>query len=240
MAAVTEFKCSTEIGKMFRGKNALKYLKTWGPEWDMLPHNDAIVFVDNHDNQRGHGAGGADILSFKEPDLYKMAVIFMLAHPYGKVTRVMSSYAFTDTDQGPPIDNKGNIKPPTFLKNNLCDTTNSGWVCEHRWWEIHQMIKFRNIVGNQPLQNWWENGDNQIAFSRGNSGFVVFNMDKDKELRATIQTGLKPGIYCDILTGTKQNNVCSGVSITVANDGKTRLNLAKGPKAVAVHEGVKL
>lgn len=57
----------------------------------MLPSHDALVFVDNHDNQRGHGAGGKDILTFYEPRIYKMALIFAMAHPYGFV-RIMSSY----------------------------------------------------------------------------------------------------------------------------------------------------
>lgn len=56
-----------------------------------MPNGNALVFIDNHDNQRGHGAGGAAILTFWDPRLYKMSVGFMLAHPYG-VTRVMSSF----------------------------------------------------------------------------------------------------------------------------------------------------
>lgn len=56
-----------------------------------MPNGNALVFVDNHDNQRGHGAGGASIVSFWDPKLHKMAVSYMLAHPYG-VTRVMSSF----------------------------------------------------------------------------------------------------------------------------------------------------
>lgn len=32
-----------------------------------MPSNRALVFVDNHDNQRGHGAGGASILTFWDP-----------------------------------------------------------------------------------------------------------------------------------------------------------------------------
>jgi hypothetical protein len=56
----------------------------------MLPNNHSLVFIDNHDNQRGHGAGG-DVLTFRDSKLYKMANAFMLAWPYG-VTRVMSSY----------------------------------------------------------------------------------------------------------------------------------------------------
>lgn len=56
-----------------------------------MPDGNAFVFVDNHDNQRGHGAGGASIVSFWDSRLHKMAVAYMLAHPYG-VTRVMSSF----------------------------------------------------------------------------------------------------------------------------------------------------
>lgn len=240
LAAVTEFKFSTEIGRMFRGKNSMKYLKNWGPDWNMLATNDALVFVDNHDNQRGHGAGGADILTFKEPELYKMAVIFMLAHPYGKVPRIMSSYNFTNTDQGPPVNAKGQIQPPTFLKNKLCDTLGSGWVCEHRWFEVRQMVKFRNFVRNENLQNWWESGENQIAFSRGNLGFVLLNMDKDKDLKATINTGLPQGIYCDILSGLKTNNGCSGEQIVVDKEGKGTFSLGKGPKALVLYIESKL
>ena len=29
-----------------------------------MPNDKAVVFVDNHDNQRGHGAGGAAIVTF--------------------------------------------------------------------------------------------------------------------------------------------------------------------------------
>lgn len=61
--------------------------------------NNALVFVDNHDNQRGHGAGGNSILTYKNSKQYKMAVAFMLAHPYG-VPRLMSSFFFDDSEAG--------------------------------------------------------------------------------------------------------------------------------------------
>lgn len=96
MGAVTEFRFTNEIGRAFRGNNMLKWLRTWGPEWGMLPSKDALVFVDNHDNQR---TGGSDILTYKNPDKYKMAVAFMLSHPYG-IVRLMSSFAFDNKDQG--------------------------------------------------------------------------------------------------------------------------------------------
>lgn len=56
-----------------------------------MADGNAVVFVDNHDNQRGHGAGGASIVTFWDARLHKMAVAYMLAHPYGQA-RVMSSY----------------------------------------------------------------------------------------------------------------------------------------------------
>jgi alpha-amylase len=56
-----------------------------------MPDGNALVFIDNHDNQRGHGAGGAAIATFWDPRIHKMAVAYMLAHPYG-VARVMSSF----------------------------------------------------------------------------------------------------------------------------------------------------
>ena len=44
----------------------LIFLKTrnWGEGWGLMPSDRALVFVDNHDNQRGHGAGGSSILTF--------------------------------------------------------------------------------------------------------------------------------------------------------------------------------
>ena len=43
-----------------------------GEPWGFVPDGDALVFVDNHDNQRGHGAGGASILTYKDSKLYKV------------------------------------------------------------------------------------------------------------------------------------------------------------------------
>ena len=62
-----------------------------------MPDADALVFVDNHDNQRGHGAGGDTILTFRESRLYKMAQALTLAGPYG-MPRIMSSYYWDGQD----------------------------------------------------------------------------------------------------------------------------------------------
>lgn len=106
MGVVTEFRVSAEIGKAFRGMNQLHWLNSWGPMWDFLPSTDALVFVDNHDNQRGHGAGGANILTYKNRREYIMASAFILGNGFG-VARVMSSFNFTTSDQGKIIFNNG-------------------------------------------------------------------------------------------------------------------------------------
>ena len=70
----------------------LSYLQNFGEGWDFMAGLSALVFVDNHDNQRGHGAGGfSRILTFFEANMYKIANAFELAWPYGHV-RLMSSY----------------------------------------------------------------------------------------------------------------------------------------------------
>ena len=58
----------------------------------------SLTFVDNHDNQRGHGGAGG-VLAYE----YKMATAYHLAHVYS-FKRVMSSYMFDSgsSDQGPP------------------------------------------------------------------------------------------------------------------------------------------
>lgn len=42
---------------------------------------------------------------------------------------------------------------------------------------FRNMAIFRNVVNGQPQSNWWDNQSNQIAFGRGNRGFIVFNND---------------------------------------------------------------
>ena len=56
-----------KMGDTFlNGHTALTYLQTFGSAWNMLPSDKALVFIDNHDNQRGHGGGG-NIITYKHP-----------------------------------------------------------------------------------------------------------------------------------------------------------------------------
>lgn len=237
MGVVTEFSFSDAIGRVFRGFEPLKNLKNWGPAWGFMSSEDALVFVDNHDNQRGHGAGGANILTFRDERLYKMATAFKLAYPYG-IVRVMSSYYFpkNSTDLGPPKDSAGNIVSPTIEDDGSCARP---WICEHRWRQITNMIKFSNSAGNAPVQHWWDNGNNSIAFGRGNRAFAAWN-GENVDLKVRIQTGLPHGAYCDIISGERVgNNYCTGRKIYVSPDGSAEIDIPKDAKdgVVAIHVG---
>ncbi len=82
----------------------MSFLKNFGTGWGMIPDGDSLAFVDNHDNQRGHGAGG-EILTYRKSRSYKIANAFMMAWPYAFV-QIMSSYDFVLANdwQGPPSD----------------------------------------------------------------------------------------------------------------------------------------
>lgn len=112
LAAVTEFKYGLELSRAFTGGNQLRWLVNWGPQWGLLASNDALTFIDNHDNQRGHGAGG-NILTHQRARPYKGAIAFMLAHPYGE-PQLMSSFSFSDTEAGPPMNHAQDILSPSI------------------------------------------------------------------------------------------------------------------------------
>uniref|UniRef100_A0A3P9H2B9 Alpha-amylase n=1 Tax=Oryzias latipes TaxID=8090 RepID=A0A3P9H2B9_ORYLA len=225
LGRVTEFKYGARLGELFRKWNGqmLSYTKNWGEGWGFMADGNAVVFTDNHDNQRGHGAGGASILTFWDPRLYKMAVGYMLAHPYG-FTRVMSSYSWDR--------NFVNGKFPSTLTRPVeMDGLDGVW----------NMVQFRNVVNGQPHANWWDNGNNQVAFGRGNRGFIVFNND-DWALDVTLNTGLPGGTYCDVISGNKDGGSCTGKQITVGGDGRAHfyINNSEEDPFIAIHAESKL
>lgn len=93
------------------------------------------------------------------------------------------------------------------------------------------LVSFHNHVGKAPVRNWWDNGGNLIAFSRGKAGWVALNNDKSPHT-ATFSTGLASGTYCDVTTGTVTKGKCSGSTVRVDSDGKAKVTVpAKGAVA---------
>ncbi|XP_033213233.1 alpha-amylase-like [Belonocnema kinseyi] len=233
LGTVTDSTFGNILGMMFRNQRELKDLSDWGrnKSWGLLPSPDAVVMIDNHNNQREEGQ---TVLSHKLSKQYAMAVAFMLAHPYGH-PRVMSSFTFKDFAQGPPADQDGNIISPAINSEGTCD---NGWVCEHRWRVIKHMVGFRNIVKDIGLTKWWTNGKDQIAFSRWNIGFIAFN-NSNRDMRQNLDTDLPPGQYCDIISGYLEAGQCTGKTIAVDKNGFINIEILKDAAigAIAVHVG---
>ncbi|CAH1788535.1 unnamed protein product [Owenia fusiformis] len=237
LGRVTEFNYGGHLGRAFRKQYPLRNLITFGETWGMLQSENSLVFIDNHDNQRGHGAGGKDILSFYFPKWYNMAVAFMLAHPFG-FTRLMSSYRwdggpYSNDWIGPPSHSDGSTKDVPINADGTCG---DDWVCEHRWRQITNMVYFRNVVTGTGIEHWWDNGNHQIAFSRGDRGFIAFNND-DSPMNVYIRVSLPPGQYCDIISGGPTVTGCSGTIVTVGDDGNVHVDLSNSLEdpMIAIH-----
>lgn len=227
---VTEFKYSTEISRVFLN-GQLSWLSNFGTAWGFMPSDMGVVFTDNHDNQRGHGGGG-DIITYKSGSLYDLANVFMLAWPYG-YPKVMSSYDFSDPSQGPPSDANGNTN--SIYVNGTPNCFNE-WKCEHRWRPIANMVAFRNsTAGNFFTSDWWSNGNNQIAFGRGDKGYVVINREGGS-LSRTFQTSMPAGTYCNIIVADYSNGTCSGATVTVNASGQFTATIPAN-SALAIHAG---
>ncbi|KHJ46923.1 alpha amylase, all-beta domain protein [Trichuris suis] len=89
------------------------------------------------------------------------------------------------------------------------------------------MTLFRSEVAEQPVNNMVTE-DNRIAFSRGRRGFFALNNDGKYSWVRTVQTGLRPGVYCDMITGEVAGPGCTGKSVIVNKDGTVNLFLRSG------------
>lgn len=176
-------------------------------------------------------------MSYKSPRSYKMAVAFHLAWNYG-IPRIMSSFAFDNHDTGPPMDAMENLTSPQFDANGACT---NGWICQHRWRQIFSMVEFRNVVGSGAVNNWWDNGNNQIAFSRGNRGFVAFNLESFG-LDQWLTTGLPAGVYCDVISGARVGSTCTGRAFTVFADSRAHFTITSSDYdgVIAIHENSRI
>lgn len=232
-ADITEFKFRG-VGYKFLGNG--QYLAQLNPNgsagnqfsesaWGLMPADKAVVFLDNHDTQRSEG------ISFRNGATYRLANVFMLAQPYGYPS-VMSSYFFdpaTGWGAGPPATAPG-------CAVSMESAAAGQWVCEHRDAAIANMIAFRRAVAGTAQLNWWDNGANAIAFSRGDKGFVAINHESGSITR-TFATGLAAGNYCDVLAGGANAGACIGQTIVVGADGSAGITLPANT-AVVLQKGI--
>jgi alpha-amylase len=100
------------------------------------------------------------------------------------------------------------------------------------------MAAFRRAVAGTAIVDWWDNGANAVAFSRGDNGFVAIN-NETTALTATVETSLPPGTYCDRLTGGLAGGACVGTLVMVDADGMIQLDLP-ARTSIAIDAGVRL
>lgn len=210
--SVTEFRVGLALASLFR-RGDLSVLGSMGSAWGLLPSESAVVFTDNHDNQRGHGGGGW-VLTYKDGVVHSLANAFLLAFPYGTVG-LMSSFDFRKDSDGPPSYEDGTTKP-VYLDNGESNCRPGLWICEHRNPMLLAMFGFRNTVAGEGLNNWWSNSSGtQIAFSRGDKGWFALNIDAKPQMVRTA-TSMPDGRYCNLLDGgLDTDGTCMGRVIEV-------------------------
>jgi alpha-amylase len=232
-ADITEF-TFVGVGDKFRGLTG-QHISQLDPNgtpgnrfseaaWGLMPSNKAVVFLQNHDTQ--HQCG----LSYRDGNVFRLANVWMLAQPYGYPS-ILSSYAFdcpAGNSMGPPSDGSGWTTAVTCA-SSLETATTGQWVCEHRDRHILGMVAFRKVVAGTDVNHWWDDGVNAIAFSRGDKGFVAINA-AGAALAVTVGTGMAPGSYADILTGS---------TIVVDSTGAVHVSLASR-SAMAIDAATRL
>jgi alpha-amylase len=214
---VQEFRYTSDLKRVFTNEK-LSYLKNFGEAWGYMPSGRSGSMVANHDTERNGSS-----LSYRDGATYTLAHVFMLAHPYGTPS-VHSGYEFAGRDDGAPNG------------HHVGSCYKDGWSCQHAWSQIANMVGFRNVSEGTGITNWWDNGDNAIAFGRGDKAFVAVNHEGGA-LTRTFQTSLPAGTYCDVQHGDPlPDGGCTGRTYTVGSDG--RFTATVGAKdAVALHVG---
>jgi alpha-amylase len=234
---VIEFKYQS-IADAFAGVGGGTVAGLAGLGADWLPSDRALVFVNNHDTQRGSS------LYYQDAPGYDLATVFLLAWPYG-TPQILSSFAFdrgtqAGRDQGPPSDAAGHTRPvyatgggPPDCHDDLTLPAQPAgqWLCEHRRPFIARLIAFRKATAGEAVTNEWDDGADSLAFGRGAKGFVVIN-NGAAALHRTFATGLPAGAACDVYGGALTASGCSGATITVGPDGAADISVASGSAVV--------
>merc|ERR1712232_324446 len=232
---VTEFDYSRQLTPSFQQNGKLQYLDSFGTSWGFMPRKEAVVFLDNHDTQRGEAQ-----LTYKNGKLYQLASIFMLAHPYG-YPKIMSSYYFDSHDQGPPtspVHSGGSIAcggQPSLLIENASAIVGGPWVCEHRWTPVANMVAWRRSAAENDISSFQKLGGDTIAFCRGNAACVALNRQESATWTVTLKFTIPEGTYCDVI---QSDDTYSCPKVDVAGDGSVTLHVPP-LGAVALHTGRK-
>lgn len=199
-----------------------------------VPSASAVVFVDNHDTERGEAS-----VTYRDGGRYLIATALMLADDYGTPV-IYSGYAFTDRDAGPAQDASGRALPwscagVTGPKDAYADGEG---VCTEAWTAIAGLIELRRYAGDAPRLAGVSDGD-VYGFERDGRALVLVN-PSDEDAQATVEVGLPDGDYCDVVSGgagAASASGCAGATVAVSGGWVTTTVPAEG--AVAIHLGAR-
>ncbi len=209
---VNEFEYSYRLRNYFYGSiENLKHITD-----KLIPSKKAAIFVTNWDTERDNASR---VLTYKDGKKYELANAFMLAYPYG-TPNVFSGYEFTKRDEGAPGATQTSIPDVSCAKD-------SKWQCTQRITLIRGMIGFYNAVRGTKVTNWQDDDDNNVAFSRGNKGFLAINNTENPQ-KVSYKTDLPDGEYCNVYESkdcTKTVSVSGGkVETTIAAESAVALH----------------
>jgi alpha-amylase len=246
VGTVNEFQFAYAMRDAFRNANGaspstiptmMGTWNNWGGTWSFVQPTNATVFVNNWDTERNGGSLATSNYTGATNDTqgshrYDLANIFMLAQGYGEA-QLHSGFRFTNVDQD---------RPSASPYSNGVAQINVNWDFVHRWGDIAPMVKFRSAAHGQAQTNWVTGSANQIAFGRGNVGFVALNNSTSAWSRS-FYTGLPAGTYCNVVHGLKNagGTACASDSVTVDASGNAAITVpADGGAtvpAVAIYAG---
>lgn len=190
----------------------------------------SLTWISNHDTEH-HGSGS---LTYLNGRFYELANIWMLAEKYGS-PMLYTGYAFQEGDWQAPQAENGLILDAKCASGSSINTLtndpsmgvyeNGSFVCLQRWTSIKGMIAWRDAVGEAAKTDvFGENG--AYGFGRSGKGYVLINSNAESFTAAKLATGMKPGTYCDLVSGggkpiEASSKSCLGATVKVEADGTT-------------------
>ena len=228
---VWEFKLPLVFNDVFKGNNMGKILDMnsdnpggWGRcKW--AKGDMAMTFVVNHDQLVSGGSRPSTVTIFDEL-IYRLALITLLAHPYGQ-PNILSSINFDyntyERDDNPqnkfaPVRNPGALgdKTQSLLSpfDNNCgywkDVPMKPYACEHRWPEVRNMVQWRNVAGLSDATLFDIKDNKVLLITRGDfphgeqpirgHAFVAVNNGGDYFEQVVDTKGMPAGTYCNVVT----------------------------------------
>lgn len=190
--SVFEFSYARDLGIQMKS-GVITDPELMDPRIMHVPADQAIVFLDNHDTERGEAN-----VTYRDGDRYLMGNVLMLADDYGSPI-VYSGYAFSDRDAGAPTEADGSVSPASCANGarGPAEFADGERTCVHTWTAIDAMVAFRIAVDGAPRLAGVSEGD-AYGFEREGKGVVAVNPGEQTQ-SITIPTSMPDGEYCDVL-----------------------------------------